>query len=152
MGDAPAIGPAAAAAVAAGEWVEVPTFPGGFNASFAGMQVRVEGDRVRVRQPIGPEHANQGGAIHGGLLMGVIDQSYFVASYARGLIPSGAVTMESSAQFLSAGKIGVPLDAVVEVIHETGRTLFLRGMLEQEAQRVASFSGILRKLGGSASR
>jgi acyl-coenzyme A thioesterase PaaI-like protein len=56
-----------------------------------------------------------------------------------------AVTLELSTQFVGAGKVDRPLDAVVELVRETGRMMFLRGMVVQEDDTVASFSGIVRK-------
>jgi acyl-coenzyme A thioesterase PaaI-like protein len=39
------------------------------------------------------------------------------------------------------------LDAVVDVLRETGRLGFMRGLVVQEDDLVASFTGILRKPG-----
>ena len=38
-----------------------------------------------------------------------------------------------------------PLDAVTEIVRETGKLVFVRGMVEQTDHQVAAFSGIIRK-------
>ena len=56
-----------------------------------------------------------------------------------------AVTLELSTQFIGAGQMDAPLDAVVEVLKETRRTVFMRGHVEQSDHLVAAFSGLVRK-------
>jgi len=51
-----------------------------------------------------------------------------------------------STQFVGGGDPARPLDAVTEVVRETGKLVFVRGMVEQEGDVVASFSGIVRKM------
>ena len=58
-----------------------------------------------------------------------------------------AVTLDLNTRFLSRGRIGVPLDAEVELLRETKRLVFLAGKLVQDGELVASFSGALRKYG-----
>ena len=63
-----------------------------------------------------------------------------------GLIEAGAaVTLDLSVQFIGAGVIGKPLEAEVELLKETGRLLFMRGIVSQGDERVAAFSGTIRK-------
>jgi acyl-coenzyme A thioesterase PaaI-like protein len=60
----------------------------------------------------------------------------------------GSVTLELSSQFIGAGALGKPLDAVVEVMRETKRLVFMRGTVvqgEDDSHLVATFSGIVRK-------
>jgi acyl-coenzyme A thioesterase PaaI-like protein len=57
----------------------------------------------------------------------------------------GSVTLDLSNQFIGAGRIGEPLDAVVEVLRETGRMVFLRGMVVQGDDTIAAFNGTIRK-------
>ena len=60
----------------------------------------------------------------------------------------GAGTVDLSAQFIGAGSWGEPLEARIELLRETGRMLFLRGLVVQEGQpTIASFTGTLRKIG-----
>ena len=63
-----------------------------------------------------------------------------------GLIEAGtAVTLDLSVQFLGAGKADKPLDAVAELLKETRRLLFLRGLVEQDGEAIAAYSGTIRK-------
>ena len=58
----------------------------------------------------------------------------------------GAVTLDLSAQFIGGGRIGEPLEARVELLRETKRMLFMRGLIVQQGQpTIASFTGTLRK-------
>ena len=53
--------------------------------------------------------------------------------------------MDLSAQFISGGDAGKPLDSVVEVLRETRRLAFLRGLVVQEDQMIASYTATIRK-------
>ncbi len=79
-------------------------------------------------------------------MLGLADVSLFAT--ARTLLGDhldGAVTLDLACQFIGAGRVGAPLDAVGEVLRETGRIVFLRGLIEQEGTLVASFNAGLRK-------
>ena len=58
---------------------------------------------------------------------------------------AGAVTLDASTQFIGAGRIGEPLEVVIELLKDTRRLVFLRGTVEQGDHLVAAFSGTLRK-------
>jgi len=61
------------------------------------------------------------------------------------------VTLDLSTQFVGAGRVGEPLDAVVELVRETGRLIFLRGLVVQgegDSHIVLSFAGTIRKASG----
>ena len=123
-----------------------------FNAQTMGrMLTRIEerADGVRVaRLRMFPErrHSNLLEAVHGGITLALIDISLFSAM--RTLLSgdaAGSVTLDLSTQFIGAGRLGEPLDAVVEVLRETGRLVFLRGLVEQGAETIAAFNGTIRK-------
>jgi uncharacterized protein (TIGR00369 family) len=87
--------------------------------------------------------------IHGAVTLALIDISMFAGM--RTLTDNEgarAVTLELSTQFIGAGRMDAPLDAVVEVLHETGRTVFMRGKVEQGDELVAAYSGLVRKAKG----
>ena len=65
----------------------------------------------------------------------------------RGVLQAGgAVTLDLSAQFIGGAQIGVPVEAHVELLRETNRMLFLRGLIVQQGEpTIASFTGTLRK-------
>ena len=86
------------------------------------------------------------GLFHGGALLAFIDVALFAAARGFGLITAGtAVTLDLSTQFIGGGRIGEPLEAQVELLRETGRLLFLRGLVVQGDDKIASFSGTIRK-------
>jgi uncharacterized protein (TIGR00369 family) len=126
-----------------------------FNAQTMGnMLVRAEGTRLcRVRMFPERRHTNLLDMVHGAVTLALIDISLFAAmrTLLMGDAAAGSVTLELSSQFIGAGKPNQPLDAVVEVMRETRRMVFLRGTVvqgEQDSNLVASFSGIVRKPAG----
>ncbi|WP_375396969.1 PaaI family thioesterase [uncultured Sphingomonas sp.] len=85
--------------------------------------------------------------VHGGALLGFMDVALFAASRAFGALSAGgAVTLDLSAQFIGGAIIGEPLEARIELLRETGRMIFLRGLIVQDdAPTIAGFTGTLRK-------
>ncbi len=118
-----------------------------FNTAVMGeLLVRVEGERCRLRMFPERKHSNLQEMIHGAVTLGLIDISMFAAMRTlTGGDAGPAVTLELSTQFIGAGRVDEPLDAVVEVLRETGRLLFLRGEVVQGEHLVAGFSGLVRK-------
>ena len=118
-----------------------------FNSFLEPLQVRLEGSIARVRMMPRHDHSNMRDNVHGGALLGFMDVSLFAASRAFGCLSAGgAVTLDLSAQFIGGGMIGEPLEARIELLRETSRMLFLRGLIVQEnAPTIASFTGTLRK-------
>ncbi|WP_425230711.1 PaaI family thioesterase [Sphingomonas sp.] len=123
--------------------------PTRFNAFIEPLFVRIEDEIARVRMQPRREHSNMRDAVHGGALLGFMDVALFAASRGFGSLGAGgAVTLDLSAQFIGAGRWGEPLEARIELLRETGRMLFLRGLVVQEGQpTIASFTGTLRKMG-----
>ncbi|AGH48596.1 MULTISPECIES: PaaI family thioesterase [Sphingomonadales] len=106
------------------------------------------GGKARVRMFPERRHSNMINAVHGGAVMGFVDIALFAGAEACGAKAAGnGVTLDFTAQFLSRGTLDEPLDAVVEVLRETGRLIFVRGLVEQTHGIVASFSATLRKAG-----
>lgn len=124
--------------------------PTRFNALLGRFRVRMEDDgKVRVRTFPEHQHSNLSNNVHGGALLGYIDVALFAAARMHGIIEAGtAVTLDLSVQFIGAGRVGEPLDLVLEILRETGRLIFMRGIAEQEGGAVvAAFSGTVRKPG-----
>jgi uncharacterized protein (TIGR00369 family) len=111
------------------------------------MLVRPDGEgRARLRMFPTIRHSNLGNNLHGGTTLGFIDVALFGAARTFGLIEAGtAVTLDLSVQFLGAGAVDIPLDAEVELLRETKRLLFLRGLVVQGDNRIAAFAGTIRK-------
>ena len=121
-----------------------------FNGAVMGkLLVRNEGDACRLRMQTERKHSNLSDNVHGAVTLALMDIALFAAYRSlKGGDGGGAVTLELSSQFIGAGKPGQPLDAVVEIMRETGRLVFLRGTVVQgegDANLIASFSGIIRK-------
>ena len=111
------------------------------------MLVRPEGNhsaRLRLFPKI--HHTNARGSVHGGIIMSLLDMALF-ATFATVLKGDAAraVTLDVATQFIGAGTVNGPMDAVTEVLRETGRLAFLRGIIEQEGALVASYSATIRK-------
>ena len=120
--------------------------PSRFNALLGDLLYRVEETRVRVRMMPARRHSNLGDNVHGGALLGFIDVALFAAARGFGVLSAGrAVTLDLSTQFIGGGRLGEPLDAEVELLRETGRLLFLRGLVLQGGTKVAAFAGTIRK-------
>jgi acyl-coenzyme A thioesterase PaaI-like protein len=124
-----------------------------FNTSVLGeMRVRKEGQHCRLRMFPERRHTNLVDNVHGAVTLGLIDISLFAAMHINGSGEAGpSVTVELSTQFVGGGDPNLPLDAVTEIIRETGKMLFLRGFATQPREDggediIASYSGIVRKM------
>ncbi|MEO9462904.1 MAG: PaaI family thioesterase [Marinomonas sp.] len=103
-------------------------------------------DFCRLRMFPERKHLNLQNAIHGAITQSLIDISLFTAMHSLGSGNAGpSVTLEISTQFIGAGNGDKPLDAVTQIMRETGKLAFIRGTVVQEDETVASFSGIVRK-------
>ncbi len=125
-----------------------------FNAQTMGhMLVRKDSDTLcRVRMFPERRHTNLLDMVHGAITLALMDVALFASMrILLGGDAGGSVTLDLSSQFIGAGRPGVPLDALVEVMRETKRLVFLRGTVvqgENDEHLVASFSGIVRKPSG----
>ena len=126
-----------------------------YNAFLGPMIVRTGGDGypkdcARVRMFPERRHRNLGDVVHGGTMAGFIDCSLFAAMRILELGPAGfAVTLELQTHFIGAARMDLPLECQVEVARETGRFLFLRGLVVQgggdAVENVASYTAIVKK-------
>jgi acyl-coenzyme A thioesterase PaaI-like protein len=131
-----------------GWWTwDLPTGDDRFNATLGKLLVRGEGEgRSRCRMFPDVGQSNLGNIVHGGAILTFIDMAMFAGGYAAGATLGPSVTLDLSAQFLSAAKLGLPLDCSVELLRESKRLAVMRGLVEQQGELVASWSGTLRKL------
>lgn len=117
-----------------------------FNSLFGPLLLKVEDGVARVRMTPALIHANLSGRMHGGALLGFIDIALFAASRGFGLIQAGtSVTVDLSTQFMDGARIGEPVEVQVELLRQTRRLLFLRGLVVQDADNIASFGATIRK-------
>ena len=126
-----------------------------FNAFIEPLSVRLESPtedgrpRARVRMLPTRKHSNLGDNVHGAVTLALVDIALFAASHQFGSLEAGhSVTLDLSTQFVGAGRVGEPLDAIVEQVRETGRLIFLRGLVvqgERDEHIVLTFAGTIRK-------
>ena len=129
-----------------GWWSWAVKTEGRFNDVIGKLLVREAGPgRGQCRMFPDESHSNLGDMVHGGAILTFIDMALFAGGRMAGADVNRAVTLDLSTRFLSPGRIGVPLDAEVELLRETGRLIFLDGRVTQEGELVASFTGALRK-------
>jgi len=118
-----------------------------FNGAVMGRLItRKEGDKCRLRMFPERKHENLQGIIHGAITLSLIDISLFTTMHVVGSGNAGpSVTLELSTQFIGGGDPKRPLDAVTEIMRETGKLVFVRGEVVKEDDTVAAYSGIIRK-------
>lgn len=129
--------------------------PSRFNGLIEPLQVRRDvptpdgRPTARLRMFPTRQHSNLGNNVHGAITLALIDIALFASSHQFGVLNVGpAVTLDLSTQFIGAGRIDEPLDAVTELVRETGRLVFLRGMVVQgegDGHIVATYAGTIRK-------
>lgn len=120
-----------------------------FNGAVMGKLItRIDADgKARLRMFPQRHHENLQGIIHGAVTLALIDISLFTTMHNLGTGNAGpSVTLELSTQFVGGGDPARPMDAVTEIVRETGKLVFVRGLVKQEDSIVASFSGIVRKM------
>lgn len=124
-----------------------------YNSFLGPMIMRRGGDGMsdniaRIRMFPERQHRNLGDVVHGGTMMGFIDCALFAAMRVLEIGPSGfAVTLELQTHFIGAARLYEPLEAQVEIARETGRFLFLRGLVVQgdDRENMASYTAIVKK-------
>lgn len=127
--------------------------PGRYVDTYGAPRFRIDPDgKLRCRVDVSLAHANLYRRLNGGFMLSLIDLAVSVAPGALDPHRGGhVVTMSVTTNFIAPGEIDTIVDAVVEVVGETGRTLMLRGFLEQGNIRLASFESLLRKVVPKAS-
>jgi uncharacterized protein (TIGR00369 family) len=120
--------------------------PTRYNAFLGPIAVKVEDGIARVVMTPERRHSNLADRMHGGAMMGFIDCAMFAACRSFGVLKAGAaLTLDLATQFIGAPLIGEDVEARIELLRETGRFLFVRGIAVQRDEVVANFSGTLRK-------
>ena len=122
--------------------------PERYNSTIGKLLVRAEGPgKARCRMFPETLQSNLGDAVHGGAILTFVDMALFAGGRLAGTDVAHAVTLDLSCQFLAPAQLGRPLDTSVEVLRETKRLAFMRGLVEQGDTICASWSGTLRKSG-----
>jgi acyl-coenzyme A thioesterase PaaI-like protein len=123
--------------------------PGPFNREVIGTLLVREESAGLARTRIFPAAlmGNVHGALHGGIISALADATLFAGpGLLTGQDLAASVTVELSVQFIGVGSMEEPLDGLVSILRETGRMLFCQGRIVQGDNRVAGFSGIIRKI------
>lgn len=89
-------------------------------------------------------HVNNGGALHGGLLMSFADYSLF--AIAKEHLDGQCVTVGFNSEFIGAVGEGHLVESEGEVLRATRSLLFVRGRIFSGDQTLMSFSGILKRI------
>lgn len=120
-----------------------------FNATLGKLGIQRIGDRSAcLRMVPQRQHSNLHDKVHGGILLALVDIGVFAAArVVLGPHVNGAVTLDMSSNFIGGGELGEPLDATTEVLRETGRFIFLRGLVTQGENLILSYTATLRKPG-----
>ena len=89
-------------------------------------------------------HCNGMGSVHGGMLMTFADFAMFHIARPQ-LEGIAAVTVSMNTELTAAAEEGELIEATGDVLHETGRMLFVRGIVFTGERNLLAFSGVLRK-------
>ncbi|MBA3834924.1 MAG: PaaI family thioesterase [Sphingomonas sp.] len=126
-------------------WGEFPK--GSFAGATGKLLFRPDGaSRAICRMFPTGTHMNMGGSIHGGAVMSFIDMSLFAGGRCAGMAEGHYVTLDMTTHFLARGRLGVPLDAHVELVRQTRGFVFLQGVVRQEGEACYSFTGTLKRI------
>jgi uncharacterized protein (TIGR00369 family) len=90
-------------------------------------------------------HLNGSGFVHGGMIMTFADFALF-ATANEALKNTRAVTITCNTEFVGGASEGAIMLARAEVVRETGSLVFLRGLVSQNGEAIATFSGTLKKI------
>ena len=90
-------------------------------------------------------HCNGMQAVHGAMYLLLADYALFAIARDR-MQDQFGVTVSLNADFTAAASEGDVVLASGEVIHETGKMLFVRGTIYTDKATVLGFSGIIRRV------
>ncbi|MGI4880598.1 MAG: PaaI family thioesterase [Janthinobacterium lividum] len=125
-------------------WIGKPD--GRFHDLLGQMYFRVTENGVESRMDTNRGHSNGLGFLHGGFLMSFVDMAMFAIIRPRFDKGEGAVTLSCATDFLTGGVFGEPIEARGELLKETGKLYFVRGLVTQRGANVCSFTGTMRKI------
>ena len=128
------------------------TPPDPFEDHVGPFYFRIDGDASKAGSvhcvlPTEARHGNYRGGVHGGATLAFADYALcLVAGRAAdgGTNTSFAMTVSIAVEFLSAGRVGAPLEATGEPLQVTGRLAFARGSVTQQGKTIALWSGVVR--------
>jgi len=99
---------------------------------------------ARLQVQLKPEHLNNWGSAHGGLLFSLADSAFALASNSHGPL---AVALSAHIEFLKPSRVGDTLAATATEINRTQRTAVYRIEVRTGESLVALFTGtVFRKV------
>lgn len=108
--------------------------------------------RCRLRCVAGPQHANRGGIVHGGVMLALLDQAnafagLFSPDPAR---RRSAVTLDLDARFTAPGRIGAALVAEGVLVQAGRAVFFARGEVRDETGALVAFGASSHRYRGDS--
>jgi uncharacterized protein (TIGR00369 family) len=100
--------------------------------------------RVVCRFVAEKRHMNGGGFMHGGCFMTFADFACF--SMLEGVVDGPSVTVNLSADYLSAAKPGDMMEATGEVTRAGGRLIYVRGIITANGKPALSFTSVITRV------
>jgi len=98
-------------------------------------------DGVRVVQPTFQHMLNSGASVHGGMLMTFADNAFCTAITSR--LDKAPSTVMFTAEFLSAGTVGAPLETTVDLARASERFAFPTGTVLQNGTPLLNYSAVV---------
>ena len=121
-----------------------------FNQYFSGSEYRRTGkNTIEIKFAIQESSSNSMGFIHGAYLSAAAEMVLALPLWVKGSIDYGrAVTVDLDLKYMTNSQAARGLEAEVELLHETGKLGFLRGLLKQGEMELLSFQATVRKVPG----
>jgi len=119
----------------------------GFSQHVGAMYVRKpkDGHSLAFGFRVAPHHLNQGGVVHGGMLVTFIDHALgAVVHTAAGRKPCSTISLDCS--FVSPGRLGDWIECTAEVGRVTSSLVFMEGKLTASSRTVMQAKGIWKVL------
>jgi len=119
----------------------------GFSAHAGNMYVRKpkDGHTLAFGFRVAPHHLNQGGVVHGGMLVTFIDHAMGAYVHtAAGRKPCSTISLDCN--FVSPGKVGDWIECTGEIGRVTSSLVFMEGKLTANGRVVLQAKGIWKIL------
>jgi len=113
---------------------------------YAGPLYACEQDGERTYSfRVQPQHANAGGAIHGGMLLTFADYALCCAAI-HGFPGEAPVTVSINADFTAPAQVGEIVTARIDILRRTRSFVFARGELCVGDRVVLGCSGVIKRV------
>jgi len=125
--------------------LDAPLNPVPFNADL-GIEILESGEgRSSVALQLTPRHLNSWNAVHGGIIMTLLDVAMAVAGRSLDPAAGGGVTVEMKVSFLQPGLAGSRLTAHGHAFHRSKTMSFCEGdIVDQDGRLIAKSLGTFK--------